>query len=661
MSKTPEVQLIKTLFSTTVLAALCFGAGISHAETPQSASAPEKIGAAQKAVFNENKPKKALSLLDNLENEIPELREYVFFIKARALEKSGDPLRAAEMYRKAAFSEILKVKALEKEAKALEKSGLINEAEERYKTLLGLQTAYRKGFYLKKIAEITEQKGFRGKAAEVWKLLWRDHPTSTFSGGAPEKIAELGEEGFPSAEIAAARADRLFELRKWKLALAEYKPLAQTPQRNFRLAICLYITGKKDPAKLQKALSLLENHGSPEGAYRKGEVLERIAKLSGGKKEEKQKLKEAASVFKSVHDSFPGSEWAAKALVRAQLTALKYGKTGDAEKIYVLIKKSYPRYEASAAWNLGWAYYKTRQYANAERIFSENRKPANSVLQGRFDYWTARIFEKKGLHGKAQDLFLKVASQPQFSYYSFLAAEKTGHSRAFPKQGSKDGEHPGIKRARLLIEAGIDDWAEREARSAGKSQPVAACKLLAALRNFQSCIKLVGSYPSAGKIRLSFPKGFEKEVKKFSAEYGLDEMLVYSLIREESRFDARAVSRANALGLMQLIIPTAKEVAGMLKMDEITREKLFIPEMNIKLGSRYLAEMLKKFKGNRRAALAAYNAGPSRVRRWVKGPLKNLEPDELIEDIPFTETRNYVRRIFRSYGVYTTVYGRTEG
>ena len=656
--------MIKTLFSITILTILlCFDAGISRAETSQTASALKKLGVAHKAVFDGNEPEKALSLLENLENEIPELREYVFFIRAAALEKSGDPF-ATEMYRRAASSEILMVKALEKEAAALEKNGLINEAEERYKTLLELKTARRKDFYLKKIAEIAEKKGFDGKAAEIWELLWREYPTSIFAGGAAKKITELGTEGFPSIETAAARADRLFELRKWKLALTEYETLPETPRRNFRRAVCLYMTGKKDSAKLEKALFLLEDSNSPEGTYRKGTVLERMAVISGGKKEKEQKLKEAKSVFKSVHDSFPGSKWAAKALIRAQMIALKYGKTGDAEKIYLLIKKSYPLYGTSAAWNLGWTYYKMRQYTSAVRIFSENRQSKNSVLQGRFAYWTAKIFEKKGLQSKAQDLFVKVASQPQFSYYSFLAAEKTGHSRAFPKRESVDGtenEHPGIERARLLIKAGIDNWAEREARAAGKSQPVAACEIFAAVRNFQSCIKLVGSYPPAERIRLSFPKGFEKEVKKFSAEYGLDEMLVYSLIREESRFRARAVSHANAFGLMQLIMPTAKEVAEMLKMDEITREKLFIPEVNIKLGSRYLAKMLKKFKGDRRTALSAYNAGPSRVGRWINGPLKNLEPDEFTEDIPFAETRNYVRRIFRSYGVYTTVYGRTDG
>ncbi len=655
--------MIKPLFKITAAAVALSFAGaavVCRAEIPEPADAVKKLGLARETLRHRDEPEKALSLLGNLENEIPELKDYVFFVRAEALRKSGNPA-AAETYRKAKFhpSHPLKAKALEREAETLGKNGLTTEAEKIYKTLLGSAYGKRKDFYLKKTAEIAAGGGRGKKAAEIWELIWKDHPASGFAASAPEKIAALGLEFSPSEKTAGARADRLFKLKKWKKALAEYESLPQNPERNVRRAVCVYITGKRNPEKLKNALALLQDTKSAEGLYRKGIIFEAMAKIPDDAKEKRRWLSKAGDVFKSVQKLFPESERAGASLARAQKIALGAGRTGDAEKIYSLVKKFHPSRRAEAAWNLGWAYYKKGKYRKAVRIFSENRRPERYFLGGQFKYWTARIFEKTGKKDEAQALFLKVASRKHFSYYSFLASKKTGYVRDFPKRG-KDAEtaniHPAIKRARLLLEAGLSDWAVAEARIAGKSSPAAACEILAAARRFNSCIRLVGGYPPPERARLAFPKGFEREVEKFSMENGLDATLVYSLIREESRFDMTAASRANAFGLMQLIMPTAKEVAELTGAGEITRKKLFLPEVNIKLGARYLAAMVKKFNGDTTAAFAGYNAGPSRVSMWKNGLLKGLERDEFTEEIPFAETRNYVRRIFRSYGAYKIVY-----
>ncbi len=664
--------MIKTLFFTISASialvfsvpALCGATGhsrISQEETAEPVSAAKRLGLGYEAVRYLGKPERALSLLYNLENEIPELKNYVFFIRGRAFEKLKNPL-AAQTYMKAEFhpSSLLRTKALEGAAGSLERHGFTMEAQKIYKTLLNSGTASRKDFYLKKTAELAAGTGHDGKAADSWKLLWTNHPESPFAQDARDEVVALGFEFFPSEKDREARADRLFKLRKWKKAGAEYESLPRTPERNVRRAVCIYMTGRKNPEKLKRALALLKDAKSAEGLYRKAEMLERLANISDNRREKRRKLLKAADAFKAVYESFPDSKRSEKSLFKAQKINLKSGNTDDAENIYNLIKKSHPPLLARAAWNLGWAYYKKGEYKKAVRIFSENRRPENSVLSGQFSYWTARIFEKTGRKSEAQSLFLEVASKKQFSYYSFLALKKTGSARSFSEPDSKPGTadaDPGIKKARLLLEAGLGEWAAQEARAAGKSSPVAACKILSVLKRFNSCIKLVGNYPRPEMAKLSFPKGFEREVKKFSAKYGLDETLVYSLIREESRFNRTAVSHANAFGLMQLIMPTAKEVARKTGSGTITREKLFSPELNIKLGSHYLATLTEKFKGNSVTALAGYNAGPSRVKRWTEGPLKNLEPDEFTEDIPFTETRNYVRRIFRSYGAYKTVYG----
>lgn len=654
----------KPLFFVTALAALTV-ANPARAENPEPASAPEKLGLARKAA-RDGGADEALALLRGLESAAPELRSHILFVRGGALEKAGRHAEAAETYLKAEFhpSNPLGAKALEKAAAALEKAGRHAEADALYKKLLARKPAGRADFYLKKTAEFEARSGNRRGAAETWEAVWTKHPESAFAKEAPEKIAALGFEFSPDEAARAARADRLFELGKWKKALAEYESLPATPERKVRRAACLQMTGGKDPEKLGKALALVEDAASAEGLMRKGAVLERTAKISADGAEKRKTLRRAADAFRSVHDLFPGSESAADALLRAQRAMISAGDTGGAEKIYRLIKKSYPSRRADAAWNTGWAFYRNGKHRKAARIFSENRRSEPSFLAGQFLYWTARIFEKTGKKSEARSLLLEAASAEGFSYYSFLAAQRTGTTRVFPKPegggGKKADGSPGIKRARLLLEGGMEDWAAGEARIAGAEHPAEACEILAAARRFGACIKLAGNRPAPETVRLSFPKGFEAEVKKFSAENGLDEFLVYSVIREESRFDQRAVSRAGAFGLMQLIMPTAREVAARTGAGEVTRDGLFSPELNIKLGSRYLAEMLERFNGDPVIALAGYNAGPSRAARWARGTLKNLERDEFAERIPFTETGNYVRRIFRSYGAYKAVYGAAD-
>ena len=564
----------------------------------------EKLALAQNAARKRAGAQKALALLKGLEDEVPELSHYVFFVRGEALFAAGKN-GAAEMFLRAAERETLETEALERAAAAFEKRGGKRRAEEIYRRLV-----------------------------------------KSGNGGAGDLAADT-----------ESRADALFKKRKWKAALAVYKTLPPGPRRDARMAACIYRTGRKNPAGLKKALSLLENTRSAEGLHTTGVILEAMAGISGDEAGKTEKLRRARDAFRSVHTKFPGSPEAGKSLAREQKTALKLGLTGDAESIYSIIKGSHPSLRADSAWRAGWAYYRAGDYEKAERIFSENSRDEKSFLGGQFEYWRARIVEKRGDPDTARRMFENVARGP-FSYYSFLASRRAGIKPPAPAATETEGggEHPGVRRARLLLGAGLGVWAKAEARLAARERPDAACGVLSAAGDFHSCIALAGTSPPPGQLRLAFPKGFEREVKTYSARNGLDENLVYSLIREESRFVEGAVSVANAFGLMQLIMPTAREVAGEEGEEIKSREDLFSPARNIRLGTRYLGRMLKRFGGDVPAALAAYNAGPSRAKRWKRGALKDLEPDEFTESVPFDETRNYIRRIFRSYGAYTALY-----
>jgi|TARA_Y100001933_G_scaffold195062_1_gene195263 soluble lytic murein transglycosylase len=132
---------------------------------------------------------------------------------------------------------------------------------------------------------------------------------------------------------------------------------------------------------------------------------------------------------------------------------------------------------------------------------------------------------------------------------------------------------------------------------------------------------------------------------------------MYGLIRQESHFNPYAVSSADAIGLAQLLPSTAKQVARWIGIKAPTRTSLLEPNLNIRLGTRYLASLLKSFRGSMVLSIASYNAGPDRIRRWMRRhgdrPL-----DEFVEEIPFDETRLYVKRVLAGYRGYLSTYRR---
>jgi soluble lytic murein transglycosylase len=152
-----------------------------------------------------------------------------------------------------------------------------------------------------------------------------------------------------------------------------------------------------------------------------------------------------------------------------------------------------------------------------------------------------------------------------------------------------------------------------------------------------------------------FPKPYWVDLKRFSSENGLDPYLVASLIRQESEFNPNAVSRKDAAGLMQLLPKVGKGVAKQEKIKHFNANQLFTPGVNLQLGTKYFRAMVDKF-GAFEYALAAYNAGTDRVQEWLGGG-KYRDPQEFVESIPFTETREYVQAILRNANVYRQLYG----
>ena len=159
--------------------------------------------------------------------------------------------------------------------------------------------------------------------------------------------------------------------------------------------------------------------------------------------------------------------------------------------------------------------------------------------------------------------------------------------------------------------------------------------------------------------QLAFPIPFRGAIEYFSKNQNLDPFLVAALIRQESDFNIKEVSDAHAYGLMQLIPGTARSMARHFSIRRVDTSDLMSPDMNIQLGTYFLRTLLDRFNGQMEWVLAAYNAGPGRSDLWRKwGPFE--ETADLIEAIPFHETRLYVQIVERNADIYRRLYAGSK-
>lgn len=203
------------------------------------------------------------------------------------------------------------------------------------------------------------------------------------------------------------------------------------------------------------------------------------------------------------------------------------------------------------------------------------------------------------------------------------------------------------------MEIGLVQEAHRELSRVGNEHN----SLLSAIYNrYPVTSKAIGYAYGAGEgvSKLLYPRTHMITLERVST----DPFLMLALVREESRFDPFALSRAGAVGLAQIMPETGAMIAGELDHEHFHTDDLFKPEINLRFGSFYLDKMLAQF-GQLEYALAAYNAGPHRVTKWLSG-LEHRPTDEFVEMIPFAETRKYTKRVLASYWNYTRIYGSSS-
>lgn len=304
-------------------------------------------------------------------------------------------------------------------------------------------------------------------------------------------------------------------------------------------------------------------------------------------------------------------------------------------------------------------------------------------IQSRYWLWRALLRLK---NEKAQSQADELMRRYPFSYYGLRARLETSGGKL---EWTKDTPRLEVKvwltaeervaweRAQTLIAVGWFDEAQDELKIlpppiTPEAKAIRAT-ILASVKSFPSAARMANQawdtkfeLRRMDVMRATFPDEYRTLFESAAKIKGIDPLLTRSLTKQESGFNVRAVSTSNAMGLMQMIPPTAKEIADDLKLGKLNfPEDMFDAGRNIPMGTHYLAKMLNKFKGHVPLALAAYNAGPGRLDRWlnVRSSLRGLETTRTsapefeiwIDELPYSETSSYVKSILRNLLLYRVI------
>jgi len=285
-------------------------------------------------------------------------------------------------------------------------------------------------------------------------------------------------------------------------------------------------------------------------------------------------------------------------------------------------------------------------------------------------YWAGRAWSKLGEPARARELWQGVVRSSALSYYSGLALHQLGRPRSeFSSQFDSVAPLPDLlavgERVSLLQQATLNREASLEQQwvyaraGASPERVIAAGRLLAGSGAIWTATQLGWrawrqTGPDAGSLRLIFPLRYTEPMTGAALEAGVDPALVAALIRQESVFDSAALSRAGARGLMQVMPALGRMLARGRGVPHWQSDSLYNPARNLELGTLHLAHVVQAHPGLEHA-LAAYNAGSSRVDRWILNPGAE-DPQVFVEWIPFVETRLYVKTVLRNLDFYRALY-----
>jgi soluble lytic murein transglycosylase len=635
----------------------------------------------------ERQPAEALAFLRAAQRDFPLLEDYVRLWIGEALLKSGDVSNAAsflDIIPNVVPDTLLGSRIAYRAGEAWFRVGQCAYATEPL-TKAVAQDPQESGAAraLLMLAECQQQDSRSPDSAVTLRQIWTRYPKTPEADEAEKQLSQRnGQPWKPTPDERYARASALAAAAMNEDAVEDFKTfLAAAPghpkreEAKLRLAMALARLKRYDQAKL--VFHELASNGPSNEANEAAVWLAR-SYLRTGEGDRLVGLRQAYPKLTLT------PEQQALILIVMGTWFDDQNQFDQAVAQYRQIVQLGDRTEqrAEALWRIGWIQYRTEQYGEAARTLQDlaaiREDPANNPQAL---YWAARALER--LHdAKAAEVYQTLCRRYAWTYYCQLTRSRQDvpppeTAAAAPDSDPGEGSRLGIeqdahyRRAVELRALGLEQEAGREV----------TWLLDRYVRNRAALVELITRLSEAGGYhqglrlaRLHFRDGLERglepvqpslwnvayptvylpTIRALSSDR-FDPYLAAAVIREESQYDARAVSRVGAIGLMQLM-PTTAQAVAQRNGGAVSRNDLFDHETNIRYGVRYLEQLLGQFNGNLVHAVAAYNAGPPIVTSWIQ-KFGDKEPDEFVESIPYQETRQYVRRVLRSYREYRRLGG----
>lgn len=524
------------------------------------------------------------------------------------------------------------------------------------------------------------------EAERLFKHLLLSHPLSPEAEVARARLTAMGAESSLTAEELRSLGDAYYKAGRYNLASEQYRALARNaaldPAMRNSFAVAAAACDLRLKRLTEREARALPDTNDESGARR----LYLLMELARDRQDDgaQQQLVE------QLEQRFPSSQWLADALFSSGNMYMLRRDYPQAVTYYSELARRFPKsnYAPAAHWRAGWLEYRQGLFADAARMFDEQiqRYPSDATSVAAL-YWRGRLHEFQDHNPTLAATDYRTIIQRYDHYFYALMARERLKAMGQPELASQthtlDGfqppqiphlvdtfpaDSPHIAKARLIANAGLNEYIGQELAADPDSDSwgaLAEAQIYAsfgdtyrAMRSLKRALPYAMSAPMASiplaYWRILFPEPWWDTIKEESAKNGLDPYLVASLMRQESEFNPSVVSYANAWGLMQLLPRVGRSLARQEGISGFSTHQLLNPEMNIRLGTLYLKQMLDHYGGVQEYALAAYNAGDSRVVDWQSGgPYRGL--DEFVESIPFTQTREYVEAIVRNEEIYRAI------
>ncbi len=523
------------------------------------------------------------------------------------------------------------------------------------------------------------------EAIRIFKALLLAYPLSTEAAIARAKLTSLNAEDSLTSDELRSLGDAYYKAGRYEEAAEQYRALTLKPNLDTQSRNAFAVAAAACDLKLKR---LTESQASAladtpdENGARRSYLLMELAR-------NRNDLDEQTRIVTRMETDFSQSQWLAEALFSSGNMYLLRKDYPRAAEYYSYLAEHFPASKnASAAhWRAGWLNYRLGNYKEAARIFDEQIHNFSGTPETASAlYWRGRLYETQD-HNPAQAVanYRTIVRVYQHFFYAQMARQRLAALGSTAPASVPDldqiksadvptlaetfpEDSPHLAKAKLLANAGLNDYIPREIAAdpdSGSWSALAEAQIYTSYGEaYRAMRALKRALPSAASASIQsiplpywhilFPEPYWTIIKTESAKNNLDPYLVASLIRQESEFNPSVISYANAWGLMQLLPSTGKTLARQEGMTHFQTFQLLDPETNIRLGTRYLRQTLDRFGGVPEYALAAYNAGESRVEDWqAAGPYSGI--DEFVESIPFTQTRDYVQAILRNIEIYREI------